>query len=201
MTELTDKKPRTGAERIVAERQRQVEDEGYTTDRDRDSYSDHSQLSMAAAAYAASATGRRVFDGTGDDVWPWDLKYDKRPLHSKSRFERLRALEKAGALCAAAIDRLLPEPKKPSIEGSVTASKKSDELLSSALALVEQVIQQSDLDVINGGTGAIGKNTDLELRQLAYDIREFTGLSVGRPTKESMETHYRMLRVLLEKGK
>lgn len=98
---------RTGAQRIADERARQAGAEGYSDDHD-DEHTDGS-LAMAAACYAAPT---RIFvrgltrDGLRDP-WPWSEDDDKRPVLPPTRDERIRMLEKAGALCAAEIDRLL----------------------------------------------------------------------------------------------
>ncbi len=107
----------TGAERIAAERQRQIEAEGWTPDHD-DEHEDES-LIWTAVCYAAPD---RIFrmEEQGDsitfvDPWAdsWSCDWDKRPrdyrdkLRAPTTEERIRMLEKAGALIAAEIDRLL----------------------------------------------------------------------------------------------
>ncbi len=111
----------SGVERIAAERQRQIEKEGWTPEHD-DQHTG-GELALAAALYAAAqplyARGK---DHRGWDVfydpWPWKKTvphprsesgfpgievnaWDKRDKH-----DRLRRLEIAGALIAAEIDRL-----------------------------------------------------------------------------------------------
>lgn len=79
-----------------------------------------SEIAMAAACYAAPEyifTKQEHANGIGfANPWPWDDVFDKRPRPSRGNFvepeeatldERIRLLEKAGALCAAEIDRLL----------------------------------------------------------------------------------------------
>jgi len=105
----------TGAERIVQERQRQIAKEGWSEAHD-DEHGDAS-LAWAAVCYAAPAEVfvRRPLDEGGEyiDAWPesWDTTWDKRPAptsrESVNAARRIRALEKAGALIAAEIDRLL----------------------------------------------------------------------------------------------
>jgi hypothetical protein len=87
----------TGIERIAAERKRQIKDEGFTAWYDSRWVDD--ELAAAAASYAypedeGHISWRRV-------VWPF----------SEDRFKptpenRIRELERAGALIAAEIDRL-----------------------------------------------------------------------------------------------
>jgi hypothetical protein len=116
----------TGAERIAFERRRQTKSKGYSEKHD-DGHMDHS-LALAACAYAAPAQVFRMRDH-GDsvsfvDCWPitWHRKYDKRPRHDSTHrileaaamtpMRRIRQLEKAGALIAAEIDRLLRLERK-----------------------------------------------------------------------------------------
>jgi hypothetical protein len=108
----------SGAARIAAERQRQITVEGWTPDHD-DQHDDGS-LALAAVCYAAPEPvfTLQQFDAamTFSDPWPWQADGDKRPrdehdcLRSPSLEERIRMLEKAGALIAAEIDRLLRIP-------------------------------------------------------------------------------------------
>lgn len=86
-----------GVERIAAERQRQIEVEGWTPDYD-DGH-DTGDLAHAAVAYI-----KVTLDPQGTTItpgyWPW-LKSWWKPG------DPIRNLEKAGALIAAEIDRLL----------------------------------------------------------------------------------------------
>ncbi len=89
---------------IAHERTRQVESEDF--DAAHDSHHDRGQLAWGAACYAAPSQVYRVAeDGTNlVDPWPWDEEWWKP---GESTVEgRIRALAKAGALCAAEIDRL-----------------------------------------------------------------------------------------------
>jgi hypothetical protein len=86
----------TGAERIAAERQRQVEREGWTPEHD-DRHADE-ELARAAACYA---TPRLLGGSLPPQDWPWAVKWWK-----PTPDDRIRELEKAGALIAAEIDRL-----------------------------------------------------------------------------------------------
>ena len=90
----------TGAELIAAERQRQMEVEGWTPEHD----DEHtlSELSRAAQAYALVASKQAINpeSSTGMPMqWPWheDWWKPKDPISN---------LVKAGALIAAEIDRL-----------------------------------------------------------------------------------------------
>lgn len=129
---------RTGAERIADERQRQIKkrpweftddlpDPPETADEHDDNEHGLGDLAMAAVCYAAQAAERIVYvksehaDGVSFvDPWPWHEQFDDRRHNGnvlvatpKSDKHRLRLLEKAGALIAAEIDRLLRAKKEP----------------------------------------------------------------------------------------
>ena len=93
-----------GAEMIAAERRRQVEAEGWTPDHDDEH--DACELTQAAVAYAIHAVGEKngvcwPEDDQGAPIgWPW------HPSWWKPSGDPIRNLVKAGALIAAAIDRL-----------------------------------------------------------------------------------------------
>lgn len=107
----------TGAERIAIERARQVDLEGYDEVHDADHVD--GEIALAAACYAAWAAGKRIFmkkdfaaSISFDDPWPWGECDDRRPyngnvLRAPTEAQKLRLLEKAGALIAAEIDRIL----------------------------------------------------------------------------------------------
>lgn len=84
----------TGAELIAMERNRQIRIEGYDARHDR-SLDDHA-LEEAAMAYILSSTGNRK---EAMKCWPWLLPF----LKPKTR---VRDLVRAGALIAAAIDKI-----------------------------------------------------------------------------------------------
>lgn len=115
---------KTGIELIAAERQRQVDVEGWNNLHDDDH--DSMQLSGAAGCYIANAINKahkgdpstkkkrarflyryddvwqpKIIKGGWRDGWPWSEEWDKRKKH-----DRLRSLVIAGALIAAEIDRL-----------------------------------------------------------------------------------------------
>ncbi len=90
----------TGIESIAAERQRQIEAEGWTAEHDDRHVS--GELAQAAAAYALNAL--EYEDGSpfrfmGAQIWPW-------PNFWKPSASPRRDLVKAGALIAAEIDRI-----------------------------------------------------------------------------------------------
>lgn len=99
---------KTGIELIAEERQRQIEVEGWTAEHDARHYDQ--SLAYAAAVYAVPREGRNIYAGQGGlsnlirVLWPWDIKWWK-----PSPENRIRELQKAGALIAAEIDRLQNE--------------------------------------------------------------------------------------------
>ncbi len=99
----------TGVEIISAERQRQIEAEGWTAEHD-DAYVE-SELAFAAACYAEfSAYGylpglRKMKRKSVTSQWPFDLSWWK-PSSGDDINGRILELAKAGALIAAEIDRL-----------------------------------------------------------------------------------------------
>ena len=110
----------TGAERITAERRRQVEAEGWTAEHD-EMHSD-GELAIAAMAYARMAQQtvfmeRRYGAVKASEMlaarmpWVWQWPWSKSLW--KPSDDPVRNLEKAGALIAAEIDRLLREREKP----------------------------------------------------------------------------------------
>ncbi len=111
----------SGVERIAHERQRQIEKEGYASGHD--DVHTNGELALFAALYATPILlyQKEEFATaiTFSDPYPskWDAAYDKRPHSGNGNFlvpntslsakKRIRQLEKAGALIAAEIDRLL----------------------------------------------------------------------------------------------
>ncbi|HXC39234.1 MAG TPA: hypothetical protein VN667_09830, partial [Burkholderiales bacterium] len=109
-----------GLNLILAERRRQVFEEGF--DPAHDDEHDQHELAYAACAYAAPRPLYTIMDAANgfeiDDCYPsqWDSRWDKRPRDEDGKLlhasdvdieERLRNVVKAGALLAAEIDRLL----------------------------------------------------------------------------------------------
>jgi hypothetical protein len=96
-----------GAARIAKERQRQLDVEGWDAAHDR---GHAEELARAGATYATPDSHRdnevvsAYFGMVVPRLWPWDAQYWK-PVEG----DRVRELEKAGALIAAAIDALLEE--------------------------------------------------------------------------------------------
>jgi hypothetical protein len=99
----------TGIERIASERKRQIEEEGWTAGHD-DKY-ENDAMAMAAVCYILPERVRENPFGLSmtlrQILWPWDKDWWKPTPDN-----RIRELEKAGALIAAEIDRLLRAEKK-----------------------------------------------------------------------------------------
>lgn len=90
-----------GARMIADERERQIEDEAWSPNRDM-AYL-HDELALAATCYAMPPERRDWFLGDGQPIpvlWPWAASWWKPG-------DRKRELVKAGALIAAELDRIL----------------------------------------------------------------------------------------------
>ena len=100
----------TGVELIAAERQRQIDVEGWSAERDGAVHSD-GQLGRAAENYVrfavepALARDYQRKNGHTPGGWPWHWSWWK-PSQGDAPEDRIRELSKAGALIAAEIDRL-----------------------------------------------------------------------------------------------
>jgi hypothetical protein len=101
---------KNGIDLIAEERQRQIEEEGWTPEHD-DQHTNN-ELAFAAACYAASPLAIYKHLGISSEetganghsfveLWPWSFEWDKRDKHG-----RIKQLKIAGALIAAEIDRL-----------------------------------------------------------------------------------------------
>jgi hypothetical protein len=89
---------KTGIELIAEERQRQIESEGFTKEHDL-MLTDES-LACAASCYAVPKKHRPMHNGL-PFWWMWEKAWWK-----PSPENRIKELQKAGALIAAEIDRL-----------------------------------------------------------------------------------------------
>lgn len=99
--EVSKGKNMTGAELIAQERQRQIAEERYSSEKDVLYWSDQ-QLVRAAVCYALPATDRWAHGINATPAyWPWGERFWKPTPH-----DRIKELTKAGALIAAEIDRL-----------------------------------------------------------------------------------------------
>lgn len=99
----------TAAGRIWAERERQIEDEGYSAAHD-DQYQ-KAELARAGYLYARAAADQireNKFNLTQAPLdWPWDARFWRPDLDNP-----VRTLAKAGALIAAEMDRLMREHRE-----------------------------------------------------------------------------------------
>ncbi len=100
----TEQRQPTGIELIAAERQRQIEQEGWTEEHD--CQHENGELAKAAALYAIPDDDRYIDTHEGssyilETLWPWHPDWWKPTPDN-----RIRELQKAGALIAAEIDRL-----------------------------------------------------------------------------------------------
>ena len=103
----------TGVERIAQERIRQINEEGWSSEHD-DGHPGGA-MARAAACYAAPVSVYSLTQGAAGfhftDLWPWESRGEsttRTRLVSRAAIDtRIRELEKAGALCAAEIDRLI----------------------------------------------------------------------------------------------
>lgn len=89
----------TGIEIIAAERQRQIESEGWTVEHD-DKHT-RNELAKAAACYAMGQQFVFINEWVNKRAWPWENRWWK-----PTPKDRIKELAKAGALIAAEIDRL-----------------------------------------------------------------------------------------------
>jgi hypothetical protein len=89
-----------GADLIAAERQRQIDAEGWTPEHDA-SHDTDNELSYAAVAYALPERLRETNYRGVPRLWPWEARFWK-----PTPDDRVRELVKAGALIAAEIDHL-----------------------------------------------------------------------------------------------
>jgi hypothetical protein len=94
---------KTGIERIADERRRQIEEEGWTADHD--DQHENNELAKAAACYALPFPD--FYDEyTGDERARFFPNQWAEERFKPTPNNRIRELEKAGALIAAEIDRL-----------------------------------------------------------------------------------------------
>lgn len=82
---------------VLAERQRQIEAEGWTLERD-DEQMD-GELALASSCYAQAGCGHARL-GRAPSMWPWDISWWKPSQ------EKRRNLVKSAALLLAEIERL-----------------------------------------------------------------------------------------------
>lgn len=105
--------PRSGSNRIAAERERQIQEKGYTPEHDLAHHTTEELLDAAwcyfTRAEALVAKTRPGFFHRQPFSWPWPSGWNPAATS-------VRNLEKAGALIAAAIDRRVAEGLCPNRE-------------------------------------------------------------------------------------
>lgn len=112
---------KTGLNLIIQERERQINDEGYSSLSD-SRYQNNELFHAACCYYAAKrerALGNNPFDAPSS--WPWDAKYWKPTPN-----DRVRELVKAGALFKANYDLMADEGSYQFME---MCAKEIDKLL------------------------------------------------------------------------
>ena len=97
----------SGAERIAAERRRQIQVEDYTAEHDAD-HESGGQMAVAAWCYLGDLVddGRDFAEAEEPPEWPWPT-YGEGASWKPTPGDPILQLVKAGALIAAEIDRLL----------------------------------------------------------------------------------------------
>jgi hypothetical protein len=104
---------KTGIELIAEERQRQIEQEGWSSEHD-DQYKGE-EMARAAACYSMPRKFRNYVVKKGLTIWyhlwPWGLSWWKT-TDEETPEGRIRELQKAGALNAAEIDWWLRKLRK-----------------------------------------------------------------------------------------
>lgn len=90
---------KTGIDYISAERERQVNEEGWTQEHDNEHINGELAIAASCYAYPNYDTNENIQDRL---IWPWDNQWWKPTPNN-----RIHELSKAGALIAAEIDRLL----------------------------------------------------------------------------------------------
>lgn len=96
---------KTGIELIAEERQRQIEVEGYTAKSDNDLFKE--QLAYLAACYVIPDAARGIYAGVnGTSNILRVLLSQPSTMWKPTPEDRIKELQKAGALIAAEIDRI-----------------------------------------------------------------------------------------------
>jgi len=149
---------RTGIELITEERTRQVEQEGWTPERDDEH--ECGELAMAAACYAlpeedreveGGARGFRVVVSVLEALWPWwEMLYRGAPFMNWWKpGNRIRELTKAGALIAAEIDRLQRATESGANDGELNE------------AVVELMAQEKEIERLGDGVQQLEEAVDI----------------------------------------
>lgn len=132
---------KTGIELIAEERQRQIEVEGWTVERDKEEHA-IGELALAASCYAMTPDLRPA--ELPPSHWPWVNYWKPSPN------DRIRELQKAGALIAAEIDRLQALKE----EGEETRTKESLPIKPLKKRVFE-ILDEMNLDDVKNSTGLV----------------------------------------------
>ena len=144
-----------GVTRIAAERQRQVAKEGWTPEHDDGHHT--GALALAGMCYAKLAylqasgiADDMAADAILDNEWPWrDASWKPSP-------DPIRNLEKAGALIAAEIDRLLRAEKQLHLSSSATSGASATGVLYNESSVAAQAsVEGEEWTVSPGETCAV----------------------------------------------
>lgn len=157
----------TSAELISEERKRQIENEGF--DAEHDSKESFTELSRAAMAYIVSTIDGEV---PGATYWPWGQKYYKQKTPRKN-------LIRAGALIAAAIDRL-------DSEINTVLDSFNAELDRRMQGMTEEDLQHMGLESFYGTIGSGSRSNAKSHAWISgfyYALKHFKHLSVKEQRK------------------
>lgn len=128
-------------ELILAERHRQIAEEGHTPEQD-DNCLAH-ELMIAGACYEREPDRREADFLT--HCWPWE-KDSWKPTSHEGPQGRIRELVKAGALFTAELDRLNRASKKVSPH-KVAAKKRIERVIAKIAVLLEQAERKEAVNV------------------------------------------------------
>ena len=117
----------TGVELIAAERQRQIDVEGWSSEHDDEH--DQGEMIDAGICYAGMAACL-VSDNYSDveareillETWPWDMEW------WKPSDDTIRNLVKSAALLASEIDRLQRKAKMEEVDNAILAAVQRDKV-------------------------------------------------------------------------
>ncbi len=109
MSKLDELEAMQVAMKLVSERVRQIQEEGWTTEHD--DLANDSQLARAAACYAIPPEDRESEVLPDAELWPWALKWWKPSI-----YDREKELIKSGALIMAEIQRIWRLKRKEWLE-------------------------------------------------------------------------------------
>ncbi|OJV17788.1 MAG: hypothetical protein BGO30_07535 [Bacteroidetes bacterium 41-46] len=137
---------KTGIELIAEERQRQIEAEGWTAEHDKEEHA-MGELALAASCYAMIPELRP--SELPPSHWPWCGSWKPTPS------DRIRELQKAGALIAAEIDRLQAEEEGEEAKTDETRTIESLPIKPLYKRMFEIILDEMNLDDVKNNTGLV----------------------------------------------